>query len=196
MEEAKRKYKRRIYFIEKQFQARFILKFCAIVVAGGVLTAGILYFFAMRSTTVSIVDSRIVVRTTADFLLPVLLQTVIVVTVLLSIAVMAMTLLVSHKIAGPMYRFKKIAEVLAGGDFSSEFKIRNLDQLQPLADEFNVMIRQTKQRLNALKDSFSSLKKKIESFEEGEFTEQKRSSLKELRSMSEDLKKIIDYFKS
>ncbi|HAJ57733.1 MAG TPA: hypothetical protein DCL35_08255 [Candidatus Omnitrophica bacterium] len=196
MEEAKKKHKRKTYFIEKKFQAKFILKFCGLVAAGGILTIGVLYFFASQSTTVSILDSRVVVRSTADFLLPALVRTVVAVTVIIGIAAMAVALLVSHKIAGPMYRFKKIAQILADGDFSSEFKIRNLDQLQPLADEFNTMIRKTKQQLNLLKSHFASLKDKIEALPEEEAAEQKRDSLKELKKISRELETIVHYFKS
>jgi len=98
--------RRRIRVVRMGFQRNFILKFCAVVAAGGLLTIGILYVLALRSTTVSIVDSRVAVKSTADFLLPVLIQTVLVVVVLTSAAAIAVTLFVSHRIAGPLYRLK------------------------------------------------------------------------------------------
>ena len=49
--------KRHIYFIEKSFQAKFIMKFCGLVALGGFLTIGLLYLWAARATTVSIVNS-------------------------------------------------------------------------------------------------------------------------------------------
>ena len=47
--------RRRIYFIEKPFQAKFILKFCGLVGAGGILTIILLYLWAKGTTTVAIV---------------------------------------------------------------------------------------------------------------------------------------------
>lgn len=140
--------RRKTYFIEKSFQARFITKFCMIVIAGGLLTIGILYFLSMRSTTVVIVNSEVVVKATADFLLPILIQTVIVVMILVSIATIIVTLFVSHKIAGPLYRLKKAMHDLAEGDFSTEINLRKLDQLKDIAQEFNNMAKKLKERLS------------------------------------------------
>lgn len=196
MEEAKKTYKRRTYFIEKGFQAKFILKFCVLVAIGGLLTIGILYFMAAQSTTVTIVNSRVVVRTTADFLLPVFIQTVLIVTIIVSLATIVVTLLVSHKIAGPLYRFKKAMQGLGEGDFSSDFHIRRPDQLQDLANEFNNMISKIRQQLNTIRENFISLKTKLDNFSENEVPSHKQSSLIELKRISEELNKIIKYFKS
>lgn len=196
MPKTKEPYKRRIYFIEKGFQSRFIIKFCGLVAAGGILTIVGLYALAGRSTTVCILNSRIAARTTADFLLPVLIQTVAVVTVIVALSAIAVALFVSHKIAGPLYRFKKVAQMLAEGDFSSEFKLRRPDQLQALADEFNTMIRKTKEQLNALKSHFGSLKGHLEALSEEDVHEQKRASLRDLKKILMELDKILQHFKS
>lgn len=188
--------RRKIYFIEKEFQAKFILKFCTLVALGGLLTIGALYFLAMRSTTVAIINSRVVVRSTADFLLPILIQTVVIVVILVGLATIAVTLFVSHKIAGPLYRFKKVLETLGKGDFSANFNIRELDQLKAFADAFNGMITNTRQQLNIMKDNFITLKKKLDSLAESEVSEHKRPLLNELKKVAEGLDKIIQYFKS
>ena len=189
-------YKRRIYFIDKKFQTKFILKFCALVAIGGLLTIGIIYFLAMQSTTVSILNSRVAVRTTADFILPILAQTVVIVVVIIGLAAVMITLFFSHKIAGPLYRFKKVMEALEKGDFSSGFKIRRLDQLQDLADTFNSMIARITSELVALKNNFYTLKEKLNNISENEVVEHKRAYLNELKKISEELNRIINYFKT
>jgi len=189
-------YKRRIYFIDKKFQTKFILKFCALVAIGGLLTIGIIYFLAMQSTTVSILNSRVAVRTTADFILPILAQTVVIVVVIIGLAAIMITLFFSHKIAGPLYRFKKVMEMLEKGDFSSGFKLRRLDQLQDLADTFNSMIARITSELVALKNNFYALKEKLNNISENEVVEHKRAYLNELKKISEELNRIINYFKT
>jgi len=188
--------KRRIYFIDKSFQAKFILKFCALVVLGGLLTIGLLYFLAMQSTTVSFVNSRVVVRTTADFLLPVLVQTVAVVVVVVGFATVIVTLLVSHKIAGPLYRFKKVMTDLQEGDFSQDFRIRHLDQLQDLAGSFNETIKKTRDKIKLLKEGLKALENGLNNISESEISDTKRSLLSELKKASEELNKSIRYFKT
>lgn len=191
-----RAYKRRNYFIENNFQAKFILRFCILVGIGGLLTIATLYFSAMHSTSVAIVNSRVVVRTTADFILPVLIQTVAIVTIIIGLATIVLTLLFSHKIAGPLYRFKKVLQQLEGGDFSSGFSIRRLDQLQDVAGAFNSMIKKLREELIQLKNNFITLKEKQDGILEHEVPEHKRPVLNELKKLSEELNKLIRYFKT
>ncbi|MBI3991297.1 MAG: methyl-accepting chemotaxis protein [Candidatus Omnitrophica bacterium] len=188
--------RRRIYFIEKSFQAKFILKFCALVVLGGLLTIGLLYFLAMQSATVSFVNSRVVVRSTADFILPILIQTVAIVVVIVGFATVIVTLFVSHKIAGPLYRLKKVMQELEGGDFSQDFHIRHLDQLQDLAKTFNTTIKKIRERIQILKEGLEILEKGINSISENEISENKRTLLFELKKVSEELSRASRYFKT
>ncbi len=189
-------YRRRSYLIDRKFQGKFIARLSALVLIGGILTIVLLYLFGTQSKTVAIQNSRVVARSTADFILPLLVQTVIAVTILVGLTAGLMTLLMSHKIAGPLYRFKKVMEALERGDFSSEFNIRSTDQLNSLADEVNSMIRNTKKEVLELKNSAVSLKIKLDSLAENDLSENKRSILAELKKLSEELDRTIRYFKT
>lgn len=173
--------KRRNYFIDKEFQTRFIFRFCLLVILSGLLTFGILCLLGRESTTVSIVDSRVVVRSTSDFLLPILIQTILIVMVIVGLATIAVTLFFSHKIAGPLYRFKKVIEALKAGDFSSSACIRKQDQLQDLAVKLNLMIEKVRDQVNLVKANVVKLKGK-----KGNVSEQD----------IEELDKNIHFFKS
>lgn len=188
-------HKRRTYFIEKSFQAKFIVKFCLLVAAAGALTIAILYLFSWNSTTVSVVDSRVVVKTTADFIMPVLIQTVVIVMVIVSIASVFVTLFVSHKIAGPLYRFKKVMKEIEEGDISKDFQLRRLDQLQDLAGAFNNMVAKIRVELKELKHNSAFLKERLDNISEQEVAENKRLYLKELKNISAELDKIANRFK-
>ncbi|MFA4854447.1 MAG: methyl-accepting chemotaxis protein [Candidatus Omnitrophota bacterium] len=192
----KKIFRRRNYFIDKQFQTRFIARFSILVLVGGLLTIALIYFLGSESKTVAILNSRVVAMTTADFILPLLLQAVLAVTIVVGITSVALTLLASHKIAGPLYRFKKSMEAMEQGDFSSELHIRSADQFHGLADEINNMIRKTKQELLKLKDSVVSLKQKLDGLSENDLSENKRSSLTELKKITEELDKALRYFKT
>ena len=188
-------HKRRNYFIDKKFQGTFILKFSLIVLAGGVFTTCITYFLALQSTTVAFVNSKVVARTTADFILPILIQTVILVTIGIAIAAGVLLLMFSHKIAGPLYRFKKVMESLEKGEFPSEFRIRQYDQLQGLADSFNGMIKKTKAESTQLKQDLSTLKGKISGISEEGLPEEKRRALSEIKEILSGMDKVINHFK-
>ena len=169
-----------------------MIKFFLLMVVAGLLTIGVVYFFAMNSTTVSVVNSRAVMHKTTDFILPILLQTIAVVLVAVGLATIWLTLVISHKLSGPLYRFKKAMLALGEGDLSTEFKIRNNDQLKELADGLNIMIKKLREEIGVLKNNFGLLKEKIDSVPDG----QRSSSLDELKKISEDIQKIINYFKS
>jgi len=187
---------RHIYFIEKSFQTRFIMKFCGLVAFGGLLTIGLLYLWAARATTVSIVDSRVVVKTAANFILPLLIQTVIIVTVIVAIATIAVTLFVSHKIAGPLYRFKKVIEAMGEGDFLNQVKIRKGDQLQDLAKAFDDMIVKNRVKIKALKADLGVFNEKLSKISESEISEHKRAYLSELKRISGKIVQLINNFKA
>ena len=173
--------KRKNYFIDKDFQARFILKFCFLVVLAAIITTGILYFVGKKSTTVAIVDSRVLVRSTADFLLPILIQTVLVVMVILGLATIIVTLLFSHKIAGPLFRFRKAIAEVRLGNLSANFQLRNYDQLKNLSEEVNAMIDKTREQIDLIKSDVTKLKAKKGSISEQDI---------------EELDKKINYFRT
>ena len=188
--------KRKVYFIEKSFQTRFILRFCIIVALGGLLTIGIVYLLAMQSTTVSFVNSRVVVKTTAEFILPLLIQTVLVVMIFVSIAAVALTLFISHKMSGPLYRFKEVMDAVGEGDYLSDFKIREADQLQAFASTFNEMVRKMRSQINTIKNVSGALQKKLDGISEGDVSQNKKQYLNDLKNISQELNKTVSGLKT
>ena len=188
-------FKRRNYFIDKRFQSNFIIKFILIFLLGGLAAGCIIYFLALQSTTVAFLNSRGVARTTADFILPILIQTAVFVVIGGGVAAVLLTLLVSHRISGPLYRFEKVMEALEKGDFTSECYIRRRDQFQGLADAINNMIAKTRTELALLKKGLSSLVVKGSDVSEGDLPEDKRQALKEIKSILRDINKPIEHFK-
>ena len=118
-----RKHQRRNYYIDKGFQTKFIVKFCLLVAFGSALTVVLIYWLAQHSTTVGIADGRVAVHATAEYLLPLLLQTVFIELVIVSLAAIVMTVLFSHKLAGPLHRLKLMLAKLGEGDFSLSMKL-------------------------------------------------------------------------
>ena len=120
---------RKIYIIDKNFQVKFIVKFCIIVVVASVLLAGFVLWFSDNSTTVTIENTKVVVKNTVDFIYPVVFQSLLVAAVFSAVSVGVLTMFMTHKIAGPLYRLRTDVERLKEGDYRVEFKIRQGDQL-------------------------------------------------------------------
>jgi methyl-accepting chemotaxis protein len=187
--------KRRKFYIDSVVQGGFIIKFCSLVGAGSVVMVGLLYLLARFSTTVSIIKSRVVVTSTADFILPLLVQTVVIVTVFVSIATVFMALFVSHKIAGPLYRFKQTFKELGSGNFTNQVRLRKDDQLQEVGGEFNQMITSVRNQVHQAQESLSGIKKDVDAIGDFGIEDTKRKQFTDLKHKLSDLEKALKFFK-
>lgn len=61
------------------------------------------------------------------------------------------TIFISHKIAGPFFRFSKAFNEIEKGDYRSRIVLRKLDEGHPVAQEFNEAMGKTDQLLSDLK---------------------------------------------
>ncbi|RKY69927.1 MAG: hypothetical protein DRQ24_10115 [Candidatus Latescibacterota bacterium] len=155
--------KRRNIFIDKNFQSKFILKFCTVVIIASLLIAALLLFFSRNSTTVAIENTKVIVKRTSDFIFPVVVETVLIVAIFSSISVIIITLFASHKISGPLYRLKREIEALGKGNFKRNFNIRGNDQLQELAHALQEMCSSLRDKNLRLKEYNKKLKEYVES---------------------------------
>lgn len=153
--------KRRQYFIDKSFQARFVVKFCLIQILACIATGALIYFLNMQTKTVAFENMRIVVKSTADFILPITLQILLVVVLCISAATIVVTILTSHKISGPLYRLTLEFEKLKNKDFSVPIRIRTSDQLQKVAANAEELRLNLQNSVKSLKGSWQTLKEAL-----------------------------------
>jgi len=155
--------KRRHYFIDKSFQTKFIIKFAYIVVLSSAFIAVLLLFFLRNSTTVAIENTHVYVKSTSDFILPVVIQIILWVSVFASLAVIILTLLISHKISGPLYRLKKEIDRLKKGELNLNFNTRSNDQLKNLSQALVDMNTILKDKILFLQKEFTALSSLLKS---------------------------------
>ena len=189
-------YKRQNYFIDKKFQTRFILKFSALVAMGSGITMLFLYLLSRNSTTVAFIKARVSVMTTADFLFPLLLQTVAIVTVFVGLAAVGVTLFVSHKIAGPLFRFKQTFRELSLGNFSNQVKLRKDDQLAEVAVDFNEMITIVRAQVILANEALNVIQDQIHAIGEANVVDAKRKNFLELKQKVKELERAILFFRT
>ncbi|MGA2193162.1 MAG: methyl-accepting chemotaxis protein [Nitrospirota bacterium] len=153
-----RRWRRRNYFIKKGFQARFILKFLAVMVAGIGLSGIIVHRRISARLEDLFYSSHIRVKTTAEIILPELLKIDSLTFVLVLAAVAAMTVLLTHRIAGPLFRFERNLARIASGDFNVSFKLRGDDELKTLGDAFDEMKFCLNSRFKVMKEQAERLR--------------------------------------
>lgn len=177
--------RRRNYYIKKEFQRNFILKFCALVVMGSCVSGAILYVMSRSTVTTTFENSRLTIKSTADYILPMVLSSSIIVLILVGIATIIITLLTSHKIAGALFAIEKHVDEVAKGDLTAEFRLRAGDQIRPLAVGLNVMVAQLRAGVKEIKKCVSELEASCESSMPSGVHPDIRNKLKDLKSKAE-----------
>jgi len=155
--------RRRNYYIDKQFQRNFILKFCGLIVMGSAISSLIIYAMSRATVTTAFENSRLTIKSTADFILPTIALSSGISVLLISLAAIIITLLTSHRIAGPLYRLNKDVEQLTSGDLKTTFNLRATDEIKPLAESLNIMAQALRERIALIKDTLDSLDSSIKS---------------------------------
>ncbi|MEA3489423.1 MAG: HAMP domain-containing protein [Candidatus Omnitrophota bacterium] len=149
--------RRHIYFIKKKFQRNFILKFCGLIVIGAVISGSIIYAMSISTVTTTFENSRLIMKSTADFILPAVLLASVVMIVLIGLATIAATLFTSHRIAGPLYRLEKDIEEITSGNLKKRFHLRKTDEIKALAESLNNMAETLRSDIDKVKNGISDL---------------------------------------
>ena len=149
--------KRRQYFVQKGFQSKFILKFCMVLLVGIIISTGLLFLFSENTLTSSFEQSRLVIKNTASAILPNVFLSHLIAFVLICLLTIAITLLVSHKLAGPLFRFEKELKEMGSGDLSNVIKMRKDDQVKAVADGLNHMRANLRQKILDIKEEVEQI---------------------------------------
>lgn len=78
-----------------------------------------------------------------------------VISLLIILAMVALHLVYSHRIAGPAYRIGLEATRIAQGNLAGNIKFRQKDNLTDMADLLNDLVSQYRGRINAVRDSLA-----------------------------------------
>ena len=157
-----RPYKRKIIYIHKAFQRSFILKFCLIALCAIVLASLILYLLSKDSMTATYRYHHLALQRTGEAIMPALIVTNVIILVGLLIATIIVTLYVSHKIGGPLYRLNNSLESIGKGDLTLKIRLRHHDQLMDFASSINQMTMSLKDRVQQIQKEVTALKDKIQ----------------------------------
>ncbi|MDA3787860.1 MAG: methyl-accepting chemotaxis protein [Desulfobacula sp.] len=130
-------FKRRNYFINKEFQGKTIFHYFILLALGSILFVGIFSFFS--SNTLSIVYDNYHLRlgTTPGILFKKMLSTQWLFIVIGGIAVIFITMRLTHRVAGPFYRFEKGLDEMIDHDISKKIILRQKDEGKDLAVKIN-----------------------------------------------------------
>ena len=130
-------HKRRKYFINKEFQGRYIFNYFLLATIGSVLFIAVFSFFSSNTLSIVYENYHLQLGVTPGILMKKMLGTQWLVVVLGGGAVVLITLLLTHRIAGPFYRFEKTMDEMIDGDLSRKIVLRKKDEGKELAQKIN-----------------------------------------------------------
>lgn len=130
-------FRRRNYFIKKKFQIDFSIKFLILIVIEAILAIGLFIYLAKGTLTTSYLGSELKIAKTSEFFLPTLLLSNLVILGVTGIVGIIVMIFISHKIAGPLYRFEQTLADIGNGNLTHRFRLRQDDQLIQLAASIN-----------------------------------------------------------
>ncbi len=149
--------RRRIRIVKMGFQMNFILKFCAVIILSALTIAAIVYVLSLASTTTVFENSRLTLKSTADFMLPILILSSLVAIIITGLITIVITLFISHRIAGPLYRLEKDIAEVNSGNLEVEIHVRRKDELQNLAKSLNQMVRTMRNTVGEVKQEITDI---------------------------------------
>jgi len=173
------------HVIQKSYYIRLAIKVIAIVFTGAVLASIFLYYLTWKM--LSITDLIVLERVSRQIFFQALIA-FLVFSIFIVLVVVVLTLFYSHKIAGPMYRFKMaLRQITAGGQLDFRVAFRKSDVIHPMAQSLNEMIEQYNERINFLESRLLALKQSSALLLEGKIDEKQELLLikQYLKEMSE-----------
>lgn len=133
----KTNYKRRKYFIKKNFQGKLILGYFLFMVVGCFIFVSILVLLSADSMTVVYQDNDLQIGRTPFMLIKDLLTANWVFIVVGSLLVVVGAMLITHRLAGPMFRLERAVDNMISGQLDDVIYLREKDEGKELAAKLN-----------------------------------------------------------
>lgn len=127
-----KKFQRRTVLVKRSLQLKYMGVVFASVLLATLLVGGDIYYTMYRIMAWD--------NPSLTHLLRQVHSMVLVKTALYLGIVGLLSLFISHRFAGPIYRFEKSAQAVAGGDLTHRVSLRTGDDLLELQEEFNSMV--------------------------------------------------------
>ena len=194
-------FRRKHYFIKKRFQIDFSIKFLILIVIEALLAIGLFIYLSRGTLTTGYIGSDFRIARTSDFFLPTLLLSNLIIIGITGIIGLAVLILMSHRIAGPLYRFEKLLTDVTRGDLTHRFRLRDRDQLAQLSDSITEFTVSMDKKIGGVKSSvheISGLFSRIQSLLSSNQSPDKELE-RVLLSVSKhilELEEAVDYFKT
>lgn len=144
--------KRKIYFIKKDFQTRFILRFVVIATVWAAATVMLFAYLAEKRLEIFRFSSHINVSTTSELLMPITLATHMATLLIFAIFLVYTIHRLWKSLSTPLSYIKKDIARLTDGDMSHKISLRESDKFNDLATDLDGMRRGLRDKIIQMKE--------------------------------------------
>ena len=157
-------FKRRKIFIHQSIQTRYIIGVFLMILLSGLCSALLIFWITGGDLQAQSQSAHANIVNAWDRLgLSILIGNVVSIVIAGTIS-MFMVLYASHKIVGPLYRFKKICEQVGAGNLETHLSLREKDQLQDLGLAFSDMVHKLRTKKIQQLDLLTQINAQLEQF--------------------------------
>lgn len=183
---ADKKFQRRTMLVKRSLQYKYIASIFVCVVLAVILIGMDLYYTLYK---LILLDN--------PSLVPLLqhANSVFIVRVLLYLAIVfVVALIISNRLAGPIYRFEKSAQEVGSGNLTHRVSLRTGDELLELQEEFNAMVSGLQSLVQKDRNLVTRLSARLEALQKNPPAD--AGALKEeLKSVQAELQHLTSSFK-
>lgn len=193
------RYRRRRFFIDKEYQGRYIFNAFISVAVGSVLFALIFGFFSSNTLSIVYEDYHLRLGTTPSLLLDRIFSAQWLFIALGGIAIVLIALFISHRVAGPFYRFEQTLDKMAAGDLSSRIRLRKNDEGKALGEKINDFNEMLSNRLDRMLEVSENIRQCCDELpsngDESKQNARLAEQLEKIRRYNQDSLEMIKAFK-
>ena len=192
------RYKRRNYFINKEFQGKTIFNYFLLVVIGSTLFLGAISFFSSNTLSIVYDNYHLELGLTPDILLKKFFSAQWFFIIFGGGAVIIMTLILTHRIAGPFYRFEITLDEMINGDLSQTIHLRGKDEGKELAGKINFFNNRLSEKITILKSYKNSIKEYTQEIEADLYPASGKNkavleNIKKIKEQTDNIDALIDF---
>lgn len=190
---------RKVIFIDKKFQAEFIMKFVLLMLLGSAVFGLAAHLLLDRALDKNYYSAHMTMKSVGEILKPTLVWLTVVFAAVFGAAAMVITLYVSHHIAGPLYAIRRYLENIARGELNFEPRLRDKDQTTPLAQSLTQAVETLNERLVAIRGAADAVRAASQTLsvhveQRDSSVDQCRKDLGELIARANELTRGIEFF--
>jgi len=190
---------KRTYIVDYAFQLKFVLKIVFFVVLATIITGVVTFFITNEALERSFYSIHYQIKNVWQILLPSVVVISFVTTTIVAVFTTIVALVASHKVGGPLYRFKKSLKSIEEGDLTIDTKLRARDDLQDFVGSLNSMTLSVKEKISDIDRVYNELSNDIDavnkSFAKSAINEKDKALLAALRRDVDALGESINQFK-